>query len=138
MIPVNAIRNFALIGGIGFATEAVLLTSIIRLAGWPPWQARLPSFLAAVLVTWTLNRRYTFPGRGLDHASLDAIAYFCIQACGAAVNFLIFLACLAYFPKAHEVPLLALAVGAIGGFAFNFGTSKVLLYSRLSAKAYRR
>lgn len=125
-----AIRRFALIGGLGFLTEAVVLTTLIQLAGWTPWQARVPSFLIAVTLTWMLNRKHTFAGRGLEHRSLEAFAYIVIQACGAAVNFAIFGVCLSLYPRLARIPVIPLAVGAVGGFVFNFAVSNLVLYRR--------
>jgi putative flippase GtrA len=93
------------------------------------WYARIPSFLTAVLVTWALNRRYTFAGRGLERSSVEAVCYILIQAGGAAVNLAIFSALLIYRPTLGEVPVIPLALGSVGGFAVNFGASNAFLYA---------
>ena len=126
----RALRSFAVVGGIGFAIEAVLLTVLTQVAGWTPWQARIPSFVTAVLVTWALNRRHTFPGRGLQRRSLEALSYACIQICGALINLAIFGVCLRHAALMRDVPVIALGIGAVGGFAFNFAVSNAVLYSR--------
>jgi putative flippase GtrA len=133
----RTLRNFTLVGGVGFAIEALLLTLFVKLAGWQPWYARIPSFLTAVLVTWILNRRYTFAGRGLERSSVEVVCYILIQAVGAAVNLAIFCALLFYRPSLGEVPVIPLAIGSIGGFAFNFGASNAFLYARRRAEAHR-
>jgi putative flippase GtrA len=126
----RALLSFAAIGGVGFAIEAILLTSLTQLAAWTPWQARVPSFLCAVLVTWALNRQHTFANRGLQRRSLEALSYTAIQLAGAAINLAIFGACLAVAPRLYAAPVIPLAIGAVGGFAFNFLASSKLLYSR--------
>jgi putative flippase GtrA len=128
-------RTFALVGGVGFAIEAVLLTVLTQWADWQPWYARVPSFLVAVLVTWALNRRHTFAGRGLDRRSAEAFFYALIQVCGAAINLAIFGVCLLYWPQLRNTPVIPLAIGAIGGFAWNFVASNALLYARRRAEA---
>ena len=60
------VRNFATVGAIGFVIDAGILAALTHGAGWSPWAARVPSFATAVLATWLLNRRLTFPGRGLQ------------------------------------------------------------------------
>jgi putative flippase GtrA len=130
VIAARELRNFALIGGIGFAIDATILTALTRLFGWAPWYARVPSFLTAVLVTWALNRRHTFPGRGLQRRSTEAFAYIVIQICGAAINLGIFGACLYYAPRLRTLPVIPLAIGAVGGLAWNFAASSLLLYAR--------
>ena len=131
----RTVRNFALVGGVGFAIEAVLLTVLVQFAGWQPWYARIPSFLTAVLATWALNRRHTFAGRGLERRSVEAFWYAAIQVGGALVNLAIFGLCLLYSPALRAVPVVPLAIGAVGGFAFNFAVSNSLLYARRRSEA---
>lgn len=123
--------SFLAVGGIGFVIEAVILTSLTLYAGWSPWHARVPSFVTAVLVTWALNRRHTFPNRGLQRRSAEAFFYVTIQSGGALINLGIFGACLTLMPELETVPVIPLAIGAIGGFAFNFALSSKWLYARL-------
>lgn len=130
MSTARALGNFALVGGVGFAIEALLLTLLTQVAGWEPWYARIPSFIMAVLATWALNRRHTFAGRGLERRSVEAFWYVTIQVCGAAINLAIFGLCLLHWPQLRDVPVVALAVGAVGGFVFNFAAANSLLYAR--------
>lgn len=125
------VLSFLAVGGVGFIVEAVILTSLTLLAGWSPWEARIPSFLTAVLITWALNRRHTFPDRGLQRRSTEAFFYTAIQGGGALINLGIFGVCLAALPQLAEVPVIPLAVGAVGGFVFNFVLSSKWLYARL-------
>lgn len=127
----RALLSFAAVGSIGFLIEAIILTALTQLAAWSPWQARIPSFLTAVLVTWALNRRHTFAQRGLQRRTVEAFFYSAIQGGGAAINLFIFGACLALAPDLGAVPVIPLAIGAVGGLAFNFLVSSKLLYSRL-------
>lgn len=129
--PPREMLSFLAVGGIGFAIEAAILTVLTQFAAWSPWQARIPSFLTAVLITWWLNRRHTFARRGLQRRSLEAFFYTAIQGGGAAINLAIFGASLAVMPQLASFPVIPLAIGAVGGFAFNFLLSSKLLYSRL-------
>ncbi|MBL8266850.1 MAG: GtrA family protein [Steroidobacter sp.] len=125
------VLTFLAVGSIGFVIEAVILTALTSYAAWSPWQARIPSFLTAVLVTWALNRRHTFPNRGLQRRSTEAFFYTAIQGGGALINLGIFGVCLALAPALREAPIIPLAIGAVGGFVFNFALSSKWLYSRL-------
>lgn len=127
---VRAVRSFVIVGGAGFAVEAILMTALAELAGWSVWYARIPSFTTAVLVTWLLNRSLTFAGRGLQRRSTEAVLYGVIQLCGAGINLAIFAVCLLFWPQLAQRPVVPLAIGAIGGFAFNFAASNGLLYAR--------
>jgi putative flippase GtrA len=123
------IMSFLAVGAAGFAIEAIILTGFTQFAQWSPWQARVPSFLTAVLVTWALNRQHTFPDRGLQRPSLEVLFYAGIQSCGALINLAIFGATMVIVPALTRFPVIPLAVGAVGGFAFNYLVSSKLLYA---------
>ena len=127
----HEVLSFLVVGGAGFAIEAVILTVLTLYAQWSPWQARIPSFLTAVLVTWALNRRHTFANRGLPSRSTEAFLYTAIQGGGALINLGIFGVCLMLLPGLSQVPVIPLAIGAVGGFAFNYLLSSNWLYARL-------
>ena len=129
------VMSFLAVGAAGFVIEAIILTALTQFAGWSPWYARIPSFLTAVLVTWALNRRHTFPDRGLQRRSLEALFYATIQSGGAVINLAMFAAALALLPALARFPVIALAIGAVGGFAFNYLVSSKLLYARQRAHA---
>ncbi|WP_129781551.1 GtrA family protein [Peristeroidobacter soli] len=124
------ILSFLAVGGVGFVIEAVILTMLTLYAAWSPWQARIPSFLTAVLTTWALNRKHTFADRGLQRRSTEAFLYTAIQGGGALINLGIFGVCLAVLPQFARVPVIPLAIGAVGGFVFNYVLSSKWLYSR--------
>jgi putative flippase GtrA len=130
----RTLRNFAIIGAIGFLIDASILTALTQLAGWTPWHARVPSFLTAVLVTWILNRTHTFRGRGLERRSVEALLYGAIQVCGALINLAVFGACLAMFPRLAAVPVIPLAMGAGVALGCNFAANNLLLYRRRAAQ----
>lgn len=127
---VPELLRFLAVGSVGFVVEAVLLTILTAYANWSPWQARIPSFLSAVLITWALNRRHTFAQRGLERRTIEAFFYTAIQGGGALINLAVFGACLTVWPKLSHMPVVALAIGAVAGFAFNFTLSSRWLYSR--------
>jgi len=127
---VRAVCSFAIVGGAGFAVEAILMTALTQFTGWSIWYARIPSFTTAVLFTWLLNRSLTFAGRGLQRRSTEALLYGVIQLCGAGINLAIFALSLLLWPQLAHQPVVPLAIGAIGGFAFNFAASNGLLYAR--------
>jgi putative flippase GtrA len=125
-----SVRNFAAVGVIGFVIDAGLLSALTHGAGWTPWAARVPSFTAAVLATWLLNRRLTFPGLGLRRRSAEALGYGAIQVCGAGINLLVFGLCLAGFPRLAALPVIPFAVGSGVAMVFNYLALKRLLYAR--------
>lgn len=127
--------SFLAVGAAGFLVEAVILTALTSWLEWSPWHARVPSFFAAVLITWSLNRRHTFAGRGMRRRSLEAVLYTTIQGGGALVNLAIFAVALTAWPDLTRLPVIALALGAGGGFVFNYLMSSKLLYSQRRSAA---
>jgi putative flippase GtrA len=125
-----SVRNFAAVGAVGFVIDAGVLSALTHGAGWSPWAARVPSFTAAVLATWLLNRRLTFPGLGLQRRSVEALGYGTIQVCGAGINLLVFGLCLAAFPLLARLPVIPFAVGSGVAMVFNYVALKRLLYAR--------
>lgn len=122
--------SFLVVGSVGFLVDATILTALTVYAAWSPWLARIPSFVVAVLVTWALNRRHTFPDRGLQQRSTEALFYLAIQGGGALINLAIFWICLALRPQLVNAPVIALAFGSAGGLVFNYLLSSKWLYSQ--------
>jgi putative flippase GtrA len=114
---------------IGFLVDATVLTLLMRSAHLSPIAARAASFPVAVTVTWLINRRGAFAGRGLANSRLEYAGYLAIQLIGAALNFLVFIACLELWPALVEWPVVALAGGAAIGLLFNFVASCLTIYS---------
>ncbi len=124
------ISSFLLVGGIGFVIDAGLLTLLTHFANWTLWNARIPSFLTAVLVTWIMNRNYTFVHGRMSNKASEALGYTLIQTGGALVNLAIFGICLHFIASLRLLPVIALSIGAVGGFAFNYLLSDRLLYAQ--------
>jgi putative flippase GtrA len=131
----RALRTFALVGVIGFLVEALILTVLTAVAGWSPWRARIPSFLIAVLVTWLLNRTFTFPGHGLQRRSVEGLLYLATVALGSAINLGVYGLVLHFVPAVREFPVVALAAGSLAGLAFNFNSARLLVFARPRSSA---
>jgi putative flippase GtrA len=123
--------RFIASGAIGFLVDALVLTAFMRSLHLGAIAARAVSFPAAVTVTWLLNRHGAFAGRGLANARHEYAGYFAIQLVGAALNLLVFVACLESWPALAEWPVIALAAGAAIALLFNFFAARLMLYSRL-------
>jgi putative flippase GtrA len=124
----RTLRQFVIVGAVGFVIDASILTALTQFAGWTAWHARGPSFTTAVVVTWIFNRTHTFRGRGLQRRSLEALLYGAIQVCGALINLAVFGACLTLFPVLASIPVVPLAIGAGVALVCNFAASSLLLY----------
>ena len=119
------IRGFLIAGGFAFLVDAAVLMGGVAM-GLPVWFARAPSFFAAVLTTWIINRTFTF--RTSEPASLKEFTrYIGAMSFGLAVNYGVFLTVLAMSPLAVRIPLLALVPATASGMVVNFLTSRRIL-----------
>ena len=113
--------NFASAGVAGFVVDAGVLLLGLWL-GLPAWAARIPSFVSAVLTTWTINRRRTF--RVARAPSLREFgAYLAAMSLGMAANLSIFALCL----WLGVGGLTALVIASTGGMVANYRGAKVVL-----------
>jgi putative flippase GtrA len=126
----RSLGQFLLVGCAGFIVDGSLLTFLVSLAGWTAWQARSVSFPAAVTLTWSLNRRFAFKGRGDLRGPAEYAAYVSIQIAGAAVNLAVFGLLLRARPSLAASPLVPFAAGAAVALIFNFSLARFLLYRR--------
>lgn len=119
------ILRFALVGVIGFVVNATLVALLSGRVG-PEW-GQFVAFPAAVVTTWQLNRRYTFSrsGRGLAH---EAALYVAANAIGWAANNGVYFALILDVALVHAYPVIAVAAGSLAGMAFNFVTSKWVVF----------
>jgi len=80
--------RFVIVGGIGFGVDAGGTWLLVQ-AGLPPVGARIGPLLAAIVVTWLLNRSLTFrTSRPKSRAEL--MRYAAIALSSAALNFLLY------------------------------------------------
>ena len=127
--------RFALAGVAGFAADAAVLYLALAL-GAGPLGGRVVSFLAAVFVTWQINRRITFSSVAATGSLWRQWwRYLGTMLLGGAVNLgvygLIMLlapAGAAASPVRSSLPLLALACGSLAGMAFNFVGAKLFVF----------
>ena len=133
--PLALHRSFALFvlaATVGFVVDAGVVTALVRLLGWGPWEGRFVSFPLAVTSTWLLNRRYAFRGTGHSDRRVEFAAYWAIQLAGAAVNFGIYGLCLRSAPALREFPFVPVALGGIAAMLFNFTVARSTVYRAAS------
>lgn len=131
--PTNAIATrlpaFLVVGGLGFVTDALILTLLVNGFGQGVYVSRLISFAIAVTVTWLANRYWTFrhtrrPKRGAEYAR-----YVATQSVGAAINFGVYALVLAAWPALQTLPVIPLAIGSAIALIFNFLCASWLVFS---------
>ena len=122
------LARFLLVGSMGLATDAATF-SALSAPGSPDWVARAGSLALATLVTWRLNRRFTFARTG--RRPLGEAARYAAVACGAqGFNYGLFLALRAAAPALP--PLLALLVSAVAAAGFSFAGQSLVAFRPLA------
>ncbi len=118
-IPGRFLR-FLCVGALGFAIDAGLTMTLTFEAGWSAFTARVPAFLLATLVTYELNRRWTFRVRtGRWHQRYAA--YLVAVGAGTALNYATYAALIALQGAVtHIGVLLATMAGSVVALVFNF------------------
>jgi putative flippase GtrA len=121
---------FGIVGTVGFLVDAGVVTLLFNVLGVDRYSARLLSFATAVTVTWALNRSWTF--RGSRHGSVprEYGLYVLAQSGGAAINFALYVLCVTSIAAMAELPAAAVAIGALGGMAFNYLSARHLVFRR--------
>ncbi len=117
-----------MVGTIGFATDAAVLTLLVQHLDANAYAARLLSFVVAMTVTWALNRAFTF--RTAQPMSVrEWLQYAALMALGAAINYGVFAAAYAAWPPARHMPWLAVAAGSLAAMFANFFSMRMLFTS---------
>jgi putative flippase GtrA len=116
------IFSFGIVGGVGFAVDAGVLTVLSSKMGVNIYLARLCSFTVAVFVTWMLNRKWVFKSDGprTTTKTNEYLSYLTVQIVGALINLGIFSLTIFYFPGLKAYPVIPLAFGSACGMFFNF------------------
>ena len=116
------IFSFGIVGGVGFAVDAGVLTLLSSKMGVNVYIARLCSFTVAVFVTWMLNRKWVFKADGprTTTKTNEYLSYLSVQIVGALINLGIFSLAIFYFASLKAYPIIPLAFGSAGGMFFNF------------------
>ena len=120
------IGTFVLVGLIAFFVDAIVLTFLSMWAGISAILARIPSFLAAVITTWLLNRRYSFRTRA-PASFQEFFHYLGAMIIGLSANLVTFIIIVSLSQIAADVPVLALVPATAAGMVSNFVLGRMIL-----------
>ena len=119
---------FAISGLFGFVVDAGIVQFLVRELAINPYGARVVSFLAAATTTWGFNRRYTFAGHSGGSRRRELLRYLIAMACGFALNYGAYAACVMFWPLVRQWPAIGVAAGSVAGAALNFLSSKYWIF----------
>ena len=115
--------QFALVGGLGTATNLLIFYLIVDLGGVPPLVGAVISFGFSVSQNYVINQLWTFQEATYKGISLKRYAkYVCFSLLALAVN----LAILQWLIDRYTFPVLVLpqAIGILAGTIVNFLASR--------------
>jgi putative flippase GtrA len=117
--------RFLAVGGVGLATDIVLFT-LIAWAGLHPLLAQLVALAFATVVTWRLNRAFTFAASGRPQSE-EGMRYAMVTAAAQGTSYLVFatlvMTVFAWLPQA------AIVVGAGIGALVSYNGHRLFAFA---------
>lgn len=124
--------RFGIVGIAGFLVD-VGLTVLLAQAGLPPWAARPPAIAVATVLTWGMNRGFTFR---VDAPVRSLVPYAFVAGASAMINYGLFIfavemghSIIASIAFATAVSMIASFIG-YRRFAFGLGRGAERIRSR--------
>ena len=123
---------FALVGGAGFLVDAGMLALLLHVSPLGPFSARIVAIAAAMLVTFWLNRTFTF-GRSDRSLAVEGTRYGGVGISAALLNYAVYAVILLVFPAVW--PVLAVAAASVVAMVWSFlGYSRFVFGASASSK----
>ena len=116
--------KFGLVGVVGFVVDAGVLFALMTVGDIDPFVGRVYSFLVAASVTWVLHRHYTFRSATRVAPAGQWARFVAVNGIGAAINYGVYAGLLLVSETFLQAPVLAVAVGSLAAWAFNFIASR--------------
>ena len=123
-----AFLRFGVVGACGFTVDAVVLYVLVHGFGVNAYSGRFVSFAVAVMVTWLLNRTFTFRTSGNGGRTREALVYFGVQASGGAANIAVYSLALLTVPFLKNALIIPLVMGSAAGLCLTYAGSKHLAF----------
>ena len=118
--------RFLGVGGFGLLTDLSIF-SVFVAQGFDPLLVRLVSLAAATVVTWRLNRAFTFDRTG-RHQAHEAVRYAAVTATAQGTSYAVFAALV--LTVLGALPQAALLVGAAVGAVVSYNGHRLFAFAR--------
>lgn len=120
--------QFGFVGGSGFAIDVVLYLGLQTLTGMGHFAARAFSFWGAASWNWAWNRMLTFSNRQKTAMLVQWPSFVLTSLLGFAINVGSYYVLTHYVPYFETHKIVALMIGVLLGFGFNFLTARLLVF----------
>ena len=126
--------SFAMVGWLGFAVDLAATLLLAQGAGLAPVLAKPGGIFCGLLVTFTLNRRFTFRSRG-PRLMREFRRYALTCAAAQGVNFVAFSAC--HWTLEALAPGLSDPLAIVASSVFGSGLSACVTFTLAKLYAFR-
>ncbi len=126
--------KFGLIGGFLFLFDASLFWLLLKLLSNTPELARVISVSFAMLLSWWLNRTFTFKVDKQYRSWSELIKFVISQLPGAGINALVSIVSFHYFSLALNNPWISVAFGSCAGLLVNFLMAQFFVFRSTHAR----
>ncbi len=118
--------RFGSVGFVGFLFDNAVVYGLRGQIGL--YAAGAVAYLVSATVTWTLNRLWTFRGRGSGPLHRQWFAFLAANALGFVLNRGMFAILVTVSTTCAEYPVLAVFAGTLAGMFVNFQMSRTLVF----------
>lgn len=116
---IGQIVRFGVVGSAGFVVDGGLLALLVA-GGVDPYLARAFSFPVAVVVTWLLNRYWTFSTAERGNRGRQFRRYLSVQVLGSLANYCVYASWIFFFGISQNTILVGFVIGSGVGAVLNF------------------
>ena len=118
--------KFGFVGTAGLIVDTAIVYAFRGSLGL--YGAGLVSYLVAATGTWSLNRIWTFRGRGSGPAHHQWARFLAANLVGFTLNRGTYAALVTFVPLCADQPVFATSAGAVAGIFVNFSLSRAVVF----------
>jgi putative flippase GtrA/SAM-dependent methyltransferase len=130
--------RFCIVGAAGFIADGGVLAAAVYLGRLSPLAARALSAPLAVLLTFVLNRSWSFVDGARTSVWRELLSYVAVQATGLASNLLVYTFAIAAFPAPLNNPFAALTLASATALALNYVGARFIVFRPRQQAARQR